>query len=550
MDYLFLLNKLFEIAQTPICIYDSQEQCVLELARTNKLLKNLEFRQKIKTKLQSNNPLIFAKFLPEPLDERLEVAAILLPDGNIVYIEATSDLSIELRQVLNCVIEIIYWSLFRLVNQNIWGNQLGSLAKNISNPNSTICSKIHVNPDFTVNLLTSNYPSLVKSPSVLEPSLAFNVKTQEETAIKSPIGYQYEPMATPINNVPLSEFKSALNYLLPYIKKETSFNFEQDIKQNPLATLHFPEQMNAQFSGELDPHFSIEDGSEFQTYDNLSKKEQPYVKITEKNSQDIMSLEQLGCFESKYDEQYLEQIKAKFKHNYTQMPEPHNSYSYALSIFDAVQVGDVERALRAFDHPAKHQVGRMGSTSLQHFKTMVIIVTTLAARAVIKGSMPADKAFSLAEHWFFECELCNDPSRLEEMLREIVIFFAISQKIHLFNSNSTKNKIVLEAIDYIERHIFDDLKVKTIAKVLGVSSDHLQRLFKQELKVNISDKILEQKIKSAQDLICNTNLKFTEIATLLNFCSSSYFDKCFKKITNQTPTEYKKRRTILHQLKS
>lgn len=87
MEYLFLLDQLFDIATTPISVYNSNDQCVLELATPNKLIKTQEFRQKINAKLLSQNPLCFTKVAEEPIVDYPEVAAILLPDDNIVYIE-------------------------------------------------------------------------------------------------------------------------------------------------------------------------------------------------------------------------------------------------------------------------------------------------------------------------------------------------------------------------------------------------------------------------------------------------------------------------------
>lgn len=578
MEYLFLLDQLFDIATTPISVYNSNDQCVLELATPNKLIKTQEFRQKINAKLLSQNPLCFTKVAEEPIVDYPEVAAILLPDDNIVYIEATANLSIDLRRALNCAIEIIYWSLVRIINKNTSLNRLVELFKtknaqdnskdvnflSLDNVSQKLLkSKLQqdklfpdqkLGRDLTLNKSKANnsefipalsrlLPEYQSTPQIEPNSCSKEEHVQEATSLKDTSFNLYNPDT--INNL-----KSCLTpALIQYICNaeysdwfQHSYYLDQELVWNNSETL-VPIESNNQKQG---LNLEIEHNP------NLPQKHNQPTIFAEQDYDDFVEgkSENSEDFDGKYNEQYLEKIKAKFKHDYSNVEKQHNSYAYELSIFEAVQVGDVERALRAFDRPEKKNVGRMGSTSLQHYKTMVVVEATLASRAVIRGGMPVEKAFSLADHWLFECELCNDPVRLEEMVREIVIFFSIQQKIHLAGTKFTKNKTVLNAIEFIERHIFDDLKVKVIAEQLGISPDHLQRLFKQELGVNVSDMIMEKKIKNAQDLICNTDLKFTEISTLLNFCSPSYFNQCFKKITHISPREYKKNSTILQRLKS
>lgn len=94
-------------------------------------------------------------------------------------------------------------------------------------------------------------------------------------------------------------------------------------------------------------------------------------------------------------------------------------------------------------------------------------------------------------------------------------------------------------LDYVEKHLSEDINISTLAEAAGYSTGYLSRVFKQQEGVSIHDYITMSRINLARELLCNTNLRVYEIAGCCGFDNSTYFIKVFKQHTGQTPQEFK-----------
>lgn len=79
-----------------------------------------------------------------------------------------------------------------------------------------------------------------------------------------------------------------------------------------------------------------------------------------------------------------------------------------------------------------------------------------------------------------------------------------------------------------------------IAKQLGVSSNHLTRLFKRQIGFTPVQYITGLRVVKAAELLVQADASILEIAYMTGFKSLSYFYKCFKGQTGVTPKEYRK----------
>lgn len=105
--------------------------------------------------------------------------------------------------------------------------------------------------------------------------------------------------------------------------------------------------------------------------------------------------------------------------------------------------------------------------------------------------------------------------------------------------NNVGKKVIHEACLYIELHYHEKLTLNDIAKELYISPNYLSTLFKKEKQINISDYILNFRIKQAKKLLIQTNYRISEIAEMIGFTDARYFSSTFKKNVNKTPQEYR-----------
>ena len=88
-----------------------------------------------------------------------------------------------------------------------------------------------------------------------------------------------------------------------------------------------------------------------------------------------------------------------------------------------------------------------------------------------------------------------------------------------------------------------DLTLLKLAENLGISSNHLSQIINEKLNQNFYDFVNKYRIENAKSLLVDPafdSKTIYAIALESGFNSKSAFNTCFKKYTNQTPSEYKK----------
>lgn len=98
---------------------------------------------------------------------------------------------------------------------------------------------------------------------------------------------------------------------------------------------------------------------------------------------------------------------------------------------------------------------------------------------------------------------------------------------------------VLSAIEYIKGNYYKPINLEDISEYAGISRIYLSQIFKKETNINISDFLIQYRLKQAEKLLLTSNLKVYTIAELCGFRSVQYFSQTFKKITGFSPYDFK-----------
>ncbi|HRS21267.1 MAG TPA: AraC family transcriptional regulator, partial [Clostridia bacterium] len=102
--------------------------------------------------------------------------------------------------------------------------------------------------------------------------------------------------------------------------------------------------------------------------------------------------------------------------------------------------------------------------------------------------------------------------------------------------------LVNKAKDIIEANYDKPIDISHISKQLGVSTNHLIRLFKQISGLTPAHYITKLRISKSAELLEQADKNIIEIAYISGFYSLSNFYKHFKELIGQTPNEYRKSR--------
>jgi two-component system response regulator YesN len=98
-----------------------------------------------------------------------------------------------------------------------------------------------------------------------------------------------------------------------------------------------------------------------------------------------------------------------------------------------------------------------------------------------------------------------------------------------------------KVIDYIKHHYQEDLKIEGLGKLFHYSSNYLGKQFKKETGQSFNSFVDELRLKEAQSLLKNSELKIYEISQIIGFRDPDYFTAKFRKLTGLSPTDYRAR---------
>ena len=134
------------------------------------------------------------------------------------------------------------------------------------------------------------------------------------------------------------------------------------------------------------------------------------------------------------------------------------------------------------------------------------------------------------------------PKKLDSMTHLLAVFADhLSMKgnqIALQQANA-EPPVIAKAKQYIEEHHTEDLSLGQVAAAVHTSTFYFCKLFKRATGFNFTVFVSRVRAEKAKNLLLNPNLRVSEIAYEVGFQSLTHFNRIFKKIVGQSPTEYR-----------
>ncbi len=106
-------------------------------------------------------------------------------------------------------------------------------------------------------------------------------------------------------------------------------------------------------------------------------------------------------------------------------------------------------------------------------------------------------------------------------------------------AGSANHFVVNQALEYIAAHAAERIALSDVADHVYVSQWHLSKLINKQTGQSFSDLINHQRVQSAKEQLRDPALRVHEIAERVGFADVAHFSKIFKKLTGETPGEYR-----------
>ncbi|MEK5061782.1 hypothetical protein BK126_24730 [Paenibacillus sp. FSL H7-0326] len=103
---------------------------------------------------------------------------------------------------------------------------------------------------------------------------------------------------------------------------------------------------------------------------------------------------------------------------------------------------------------------------------------------------------------------------------------------------SIHERIVAQAVSYIETHFRKSISLQEVASHVSVSRNYFSEMFKRVTGHTFIDYLIHLRLGHAKQLLGSSSLKVYEVAEMSGFNDVKHFSKQFKKWVGMSPAEY------------
>ncbi len=104
---------------------------------------------------------------------------------------------------------------------------------------------------------------------------------------------------------------------------------------------------------------------------------------------------------------------------------------------------------------------------------------------------------------------------------------------------TAESRRVQKVADYVAAHFKEDIRLQTLADLVGMTPPAFSRFFRLRTHRNISDYIIDTRLGYAARKLADSTMSILEVCYTAGFNNVSYFNRVFKKKKGCTPTEFR-----------
>ena len=215
----------------------------------------------------------------------------------------------------------------------------------------------------------------------------------------------------------------------------------------------------------------------------------------------------------------------------------HQPVDAEMSFYRDVARGNLEILKgRVEEEPVEGQ-GILSRNALRNRRYHLIILIAMITRHCIEAGLEPEQSYTMSDMYIRNLDVCDSMEELSRIKKESVTEFTITMNRLTKERGITYH--VRHGIEYIHKHLTENIKAGEVAEELGISGDYLSRLFRRETGYSLQQYILKEKCRTACYMLVNSREEIIEISAFLGFSSSSYFIRQFVKFYDVTPLQYR-----------
>ncbi len=172
-----------------------------------------------------------------------------------------------------------------------------------------------------------------------------------------------------------------------------------------------------------------------------------------------------------------------------------------------------------------------------------VIVDNVTAGFIIMGRVRSDASPG-------KC-LCVDNSEMKSLYNELPYFSTqqlqslktlLSSILFADAINFEIDELSEKIAEYVRNNLTEDLSVKALCRKFFVSKNNLYKCFKTCYGTTVNEYVISARITKARKLLAETKEPVFLICEEVGIGNYTYFCKCFKKKTGESPSEFRRKK--------
>ncbi len=114
-----------------------------------------------------------------------------------------------------------------------------------------------------------------------------------------------------------------------------------------------------------------------------------------------------------------------------------------------------------------------------------------------------------------------------------------SKSVRKASSSQSSRDFIRDVTKYMDEHFNEPITLQQMEEEFHISRCYFSHLFKRETGISPMKYVIRRRIGESQNMLMNSDLKISEIGSLVGFEDNCHFSSSFKKYVGLTPSEYR-----------
>jgi len=131
-------------------------------------------------------------------------------------------------------------------------------------------------------------------------------------------------------------------------------------------------------------------------------------------------------------------------------------------------------------------------------------------------------------------------SKLYEIVYYLLENITRKKENYIENRSEKNKKRITDIVNYIDQHYQDELHIQDVAEYFSISTNHLSKLFKDNLNITVKSYLTSVRLKYVKRDLLETDLPVLDIALSNGFPNLKSLNRELEKVNQMSAAQYRK----------